>query len=124
MLGHAPHGANFHAVVVVLEGATDSEEHRADDSVSEHHEEGSSPTKRLHGGDTDEDNSHVRNRGVGDHLLEVGLAQTDDSTPNEGDHTKSQQSELEVLSSVREEGQRQAEHTVGTHLQHDTGQQH
>ena len=62
MLGHAAHGTDFHAVIVVFERTADSEEHRADDAVSEHHEEGCSPSKRLHGRNTDEDDTHVRNR--------------------------------------------------------------
>ena len=103
MLGHAAHRTNLHAVVVVLECATHCEEHWADDTVSEHHEQSCSPANRLHGRDADEDDTHVGNRGVCDHLLEVGLSQTDNSTPNEGDHTKRHQPELEVFSGVREE---------------------
>ena len=78
----------------------------------------------LHGGDADEDHTHVRDRRVSDHFLEVGLAQTNHCTPHQGNHSQCHQPELEVLGCVREKGQRQTEHAVSTHLQHHTGQQH
>ena len=62
MLGHASHGSNFHAVVVMFESAANGEEHRADDAVGEHHEESGSPTQRLHGRNSNEDDTHVGNR--------------------------------------------------------------
>ncbi len=102
MLGHASHGTNFHAVVVVLECTTHGEEHGADDAVGKHHEEGSSPSERLHRGDPDEDNTHVRHRRIGHHFLQVGLAQTNNSTPHKRNHTEGQQPELEMFCSMRE----------------------
>ena len=93
-------------MIVVLEGTAHGEEHRADDAVSEHHEQRSSPTKRLHGCNTDEDNPHVGNRGVSDHFLEVRLTQTYNGAPNEGNHTEGHQPKLEVLGGVWEKGQR------------------
>ena len=83
MLGHATHGTDFHAVIVMFERTANGEQHRADDAVGEHHEQGGCPAKRLHGSDTNEDDTHVRNRGVGHHFLEVGLSKADHCTPNQ-----------------------------------------
>ena len=124
MLGHAAHRTNLHAVVVVFECTTHCEEHWADDSVSEHHEQSRSPAHWLHGSDADEDDTHVRHRGVCDHLLEVGLSQTDNGTPNEGNHTEDHQRQLEVLQRMREHAEWETEHTVSTHFEHHTGKQH
>ena len=105
MLSHTAHSTNFHAMIVMLEGTTHSEEHWADNSVSEHHEQSRSPAHWLHCCDTDENDTHVRYRGIGDHLLEVGLTQTNDGAPNKGHHTEDHQGQLEVLQSVREYAQ-------------------
>ncbi len=86
----------------MLEGTTHSEEHWADNSVSEHHEQSRSPAHWLHCCDTDENDTHVRYRGIGDHLLEVGLTQTNDGAPNQGDHTEDQQ--VPVGSTAEREG--------------------
>ena len=55
----ATHRSDFQSMIVMLERPSHSEQQRTDYSVSEHHEQCTSNTQRLHSGDAEENQTHV-----------------------------------------------------------------
>ena len=124
MVGDAPHRAYLEGVVVVLEGASDGEQQRADYAVGEHHEQGPCDAQGLHRRYAQEYQAHVGDRRVCDHPLQVGLSHANPRPVGEARHPHEDQERDEHHGGCREGRDGDPEEAVGPHLQHHSGQDH
>ncbi len=76
------------------------------------------------GEDAHRHEAHVRDRGVGDELLHVGLRQRHERGVDDGDDREEEHEARELLAGDGEHRHREAQETVGAHLQQDCRQDH
>ncbi len=87
-------------------------------------QDGAGDARRVQGEHRQRDEAHVAHRGIGDQLLPVPLHQADQRPVNDGDDRQQGDDgdHLGVLGRLGQQGHREAQETVGAHLQEHRGQ--
>ena len=111
-------------VPAVVEEADEEEEGARRDAVVQHLVDGADEPDGRERGDAEHHEAEVRDRRVGDELLEVGLHERDERPVDDPDHGEDADRRRELHRRVREERDGDPQEAVAAHLQQDAGQDH
>ena len=113
-------------VAALVNDADDQEQHAGRDAVVDLLDDAAGDPVRIHRENAQRAESQVADRGVGDQLLPILLHQADQRAVDDADDRKDRQNLHDggVDRGFRQQRQREAQESVGPHLQQDAGQDH
>ena len=108
----------------VVDDTHDKEEHRGDGAVIEHLEDRTGQPLRVHGRQTQGDNAHMTDAGIGDEFLEVRLRHCNQRAVHHADHPQQGKFPGEIAHRIGENREADSQQTVRPHLQKHAGKNH
>ncbi|SST07641.1 Uncharacterised protein [Acinetobacter baumannii] len=127
-VGHArpqaAHLAHVAGMQALVELAAEDEQRRGGEAVGDHLHHHALQRYLAAGVDADHHEAHVRNAGVGDQALDVGLREGQQGTVEDADDAEPHGDRREFRRGVGEQRQGEADQAVGGGLQEDAGEVH